>query len=325
MKLSPKNLEVKHLDGSPEYKKLFRAVSGKVFGKGGRFTGVKDIDFKILEELDDSDLTNVCVVNTYLNDICKDETFWRNRLLNKYRFLLGNAENIIHNYKAKDILWKQYYIWLHGAVYGDQFFSYLYADVLRREDVVKVLEYTYPNSFSDMDQYHFIAPKFKEKLDKVKLIPSSDSLKSLYFSSILKYFATIWFQNHNVISKRILLYNLGIIAIQKDFRVLGKHGRYVYNMPVFEQKNMSAEEVIENMKLELGGTYFHPNVEEMEKFMYNSIDLRKEYFLEMEINFGRTLAEEESFRNNMRWVISLGISVTLGAAITTISQYFSKK
>lgn len=48
MKLSPKNLEAKHLNGSPEYQKLFRAITGKVFGKGGRFTGVKDIDFKIL-------------------------------------------------------------------------------------------------------------------------------------------------------------------------------------------------------------------------------------------------------------------------------------
>ena len=218
MKLSPKNLEVKHLDGSPEYQKLFRAISGKVFGKrGGLFTGVKDIDFKILQELDDVDLTNICLVNTYINDICKDETFWRNRLLNKYRFLLGNAETIIQNYKPKDILWKEYYVWLHAAIYGDQFFSYLYADILRREDVITILEYIYPELFSDMDRFHVLDSTFSDLIAKIEIMSSSSyTATKFYFPSIVKYFISTRLNSMYVSTKKMLMYKLGIVSKKRQ-------------------------------------------------------------------------------------------------------------
>ena len=48
-----------------------------------KFTGVKDIDFKILMNLDDSELGKVCQTNKYLNSLCKDNTFWFNKIHNK--------------------------------------------------------------------------------------------------------------------------------------------------------------------------------------------------------------------------------------------------
>lgn len=48
-------------------------------------TNIKDLDLKILSELDDRELFTICnSKNIYLSRICKDETFWRNRLLQKY-------------------------------------------------------------------------------------------------------------------------------------------------------------------------------------------------------------------------------------------------
>lgn len=50
-------------------------------------TGTKDIDLKILSDLDDRDLLNFCISdpkNKYIKKLCENEIFWRNRLLNKF-------------------------------------------------------------------------------------------------------------------------------------------------------------------------------------------------------------------------------------------------
>ena len=48
-------------------------------------TSIKDVDLKILSELDDRELFTICnSKDVYIHRICKDENFWRNRLLKKY-------------------------------------------------------------------------------------------------------------------------------------------------------------------------------------------------------------------------------------------------
>lgn len=47
-------------------------------------TGNKDIDEKILLELDDKDLSHACMTNREAYRICSQQTFWRNRILTKY-------------------------------------------------------------------------------------------------------------------------------------------------------------------------------------------------------------------------------------------------
>ena len=50
-------------------------------------TGVKDLDFKILNQLEDIDLVNVCKTNTVANKLCNDQGFWLQRIMIKYPYL----------------------------------------------------------------------------------------------------------------------------------------------------------------------------------------------------------------------------------------------
>ena len=52
-----------------------------------RFTGQKDVDITILNLLEDKDLINMCKTNKYVYSICENDTFWRDRIINKYNVL----------------------------------------------------------------------------------------------------------------------------------------------------------------------------------------------------------------------------------------------
>lgn len=65
------------------------------------FSGIKDVDKKILEELDDKDLLSILLTNKYLNRTI-DEIFWRNRLIKKYPGAFS--------YKNIKETWKRYYL-----------------------------------------------------------------------------------------------------------------------------------------------------------------------------------------------------------------------
>jgi len=47
-------------------------------------SGIRDVDLKILQELEDHEISKVCSVNKYVAKLCEDESFWLNRLLKKY-------------------------------------------------------------------------------------------------------------------------------------------------------------------------------------------------------------------------------------------------
>ena len=66
-------------------------------------TRIKDIDLKILMELDDKSLFNACSTDTYTKRICEDEHFWRNRFVKKF-----GQENM--HLKSSDKSWKNYYL-----------------------------------------------------------------------------------------------------------------------------------------------------------------------------------------------------------------------
>ena len=69
------------------------------------FTEIRDVDLKILSELDDRSLLNSCSANKYVYNICKDENFWRNRFIKKY------GEHAA-SYKPTDRSWKNHYMQL---------------------------------------------------------------------------------------------------------------------------------------------------------------------------------------------------------------------
>ena len=68
------------------------------------FSGIADVDLKILENLDDKNLFQACSVNKELFRICnKEPSFWRNRFIKKYG--LHASE-----FKPVDRSWKNHYM-----------------------------------------------------------------------------------------------------------------------------------------------------------------------------------------------------------------------
>ena len=69
-------------------------------------TGVRDLDMKILNELEDVDLVKMCQMNRAAKTICTDQNFWLNRILTKFPYL---SLDILNKYKG-DRTWSEYYI-----------------------------------------------------------------------------------------------------------------------------------------------------------------------------------------------------------------------
>ena len=69
-------------------------------------TGIRNLDEKILNELDDKDLVNACRVDTKADEYCNDQLFWMNRILTKFPMDL----NILKEYKGTRS-WSDYYIY----------------------------------------------------------------------------------------------------------------------------------------------------------------------------------------------------------------------
>ena len=68
------------------------------------FSGIADVDLKILENLEDKDLFQACSVNQELFRICnKEPSFWKNRFIKKYGVHASQ-------YKPADRSWKNHYI-----------------------------------------------------------------------------------------------------------------------------------------------------------------------------------------------------------------------
>ncbi len=63
------------------------------------FSGIKDVDMKILLDLDDEDLYDACQTDKRINDICNDDIFWMKKTIQT-----GNVT------KPENISWKQYYL-----------------------------------------------------------------------------------------------------------------------------------------------------------------------------------------------------------------------
>ena len=71
-------------------------------------TGQKDQDFLIMSKLDDKSLINFCLagVDSYTRSLCRDETFWRNRTLEKY----GDLKKYGKLEKSSHRTWKNLYL-----------------------------------------------------------------------------------------------------------------------------------------------------------------------------------------------------------------------
>ena len=72
-------------------------------------TGDKNMDIKILNELEDVDLVKICNMNRAADAICKDQNFWLNRIRTKFPYLSLDILNKYNPYTG-DQKWSEYYI-----------------------------------------------------------------------------------------------------------------------------------------------------------------------------------------------------------------------
>lgn len=63
-------------------------------------TQIKDVDQKILSELDDKSLFEFCITHKYGSALCKDDLFWKKRFISKYG----------HSNKNNNRTWKNFYM-----------------------------------------------------------------------------------------------------------------------------------------------------------------------------------------------------------------------
>lgn len=68
-----------------------------------RFTGLKDLDYKIMEELDIKSLLNFCRTDKYISGLCENDMFWKRRFEQR----IGYGK-----YKPSTMTWKKYYLYL---------------------------------------------------------------------------------------------------------------------------------------------------------------------------------------------------------------------
>jgi c-di-AMP phosphodiesterase-like protein len=67
------------------------------------FTPIRDLNLEIMSKMDDRTLLNVCATSKYGKELCQNENFWRNRLLEKYGDLALKL-------KPENISWKDQYM-----------------------------------------------------------------------------------------------------------------------------------------------------------------------------------------------------------------------
>lgn len=70
--------------------------------KRQKFTGNKEIDWVIINSLDDKSLFSLCGTNKYLSSLC-DESFWEKRAKER-------LDDYAIRMKDKDVSWKEYYM-----------------------------------------------------------------------------------------------------------------------------------------------------------------------------------------------------------------------
>ena len=64
-------------------------------------SGNKNIDYLIMEQLDDRSLLNLCLTNKYTQELCRNDLFWQKRFVSKF-----NGRIV----KPEGISWKNYYL-----------------------------------------------------------------------------------------------------------------------------------------------------------------------------------------------------------------------
>ena len=63
-------------------------------------TGVKDVDYMVMKQLDDRSLINLCLTDRYTAGLCSNDTFWKKRTLSRF----------LDVKKPENYSWRNYYL-----------------------------------------------------------------------------------------------------------------------------------------------------------------------------------------------------------------------
>ncbi len=88
------------------YKRLILYVINVIYHNKSMLTGNKDVDRKILNNLEDKDLINICQTNKKAQSLYNDQVFWMNRVFLRFGYVGGD---ILRKHK-KNRTWSEYYI-----------------------------------------------------------------------------------------------------------------------------------------------------------------------------------------------------------------------
>jgi len=101
------------------------------------FTGIKDLDIKIINYLDDNNLFNIIRTNKYLYLLTCNDNFWMNRVIKKYGKIIGGPEYIKVNFI--DSNWKNYYIFVKKLLLLNINDTLEYAKNNKRYDLLNII------------------------------------------------------------------------------------------------------------------------------------------------------------------------------------------
>ncbi len=131
-------------------------------------TGIQDIDLLILHILDDQRLFGVCRVNKYSANLCDNQSFWRNRIINKFGV-------DIKEYKPKDYSYKQVYRLLANPANNKLYVAIdlgmlpLVEKWWKRREVVYNKQLEYLNKKSRSEVLEHLTAEYNEILQKRRL------------------------------------------------------------------------------------------------------------------------------------------------------------
>lgn len=200
-------------------------------------TKIRDIDLKILQQLEDHELPAVCQTNKYVASLCNDESFWLNRLLLKKNLKLELINKLKENLTYKDLyryLFFEKVEGLHKAIRSNnlQLFRYLFKSTpLSGDDLMYVYMITMQldnvNRSKDIILYLFLNDKNTDEYNKKRNVSLSADPEMAE-----------WLDNFELLDPSDYIENLMLHDDDPDFKygvdineILSEIQKYIHRVP----------------------------------------------------------------------------------------------
>ena len=210
------------------------------------FTGNKDTDYEILYHLDDYSLSKICRLNSYMKSLCNNDTFWYNKTMKRFSFVLGGESNI-RKFQQGFINWKGYYISLINHLENLYENDELIIPGQSRGEDFKLIEFyvdkntrEFVKELSNFDSY-----EWKEILKRDFLNPSHSTiyiiLYHLYKERQKEFFTVVTKDPRFRITKNFYYASFDREIIELIFENIPKTDSLTYNVLYFLLRDIDLE------------------------------------------------------------------------------------